>query len=254
MIVSALIPAAGAASRFGEDKLARQLGGRPVLVRAVEALSKRDEVRDIIVAGPPDDLSAFTARFGDVLGFLGATIVPGGAQARWQTVAAALTHVADDCTHIAVHDAARPCPGEALLDRVFAAAAKLPAVVPGVAVSSAVKRVQVGRVHVVRDDDVVADAILGADSDPGIQAWPVSDSVERAGLMAVQTPQVFHADLLRRAHAEVDPNGAVDDADLVQRLGEPVHVVHGDPMNVKLTHPADWSMAEAALRGGGSVL
>ena len=49
MIISAVIPAAGCSDRFGEDKLARSLGGRPVLVRAVEALSRRDEIREIIV-------------------------------------------------------------------------------------------------------------------------------------------------------------------------------------------------------------
>ena len=92
MIVTAIIPAAGSGSRFGEDKLARSLGGRPVLVRAVEALSRRDEVRDIIVAAPPNGLDEFRERFGAVLGFLGATIVQGSAVERWDTVAHAIEY------------------------------------------------------------------------------------------------------------------------------------------------------------------
>ena len=252
MIVAAVIPAAGSGTRFGDDKLARNLGGRPVLVHAVEALSRRDEVRDIIVAGPPEGLDDFRDRYGAVLGFLGASIVAGSAVERWDTVARALDHVPDDCTHIAVHDAARPCPDDAMMDRLFLAAAQLPAVVPGIAIASTLKAVDEAAGRVVRQDDALADAILGASSDPGVRAVPIVRTIDRADLMAVQTPQVFDAALLRRAHVEMDPAGCTDEASLIERLGETVHVVEGDPLNIKLTHPADWALAEAALARRGS--
>ena len=253
MITAAVIPAAGSGSRFGEDKLARNLGGRPVLVRAVEAMARRDEVRDIIVAGPPDDMDRFQEQFGAVLGFLGATIVAGGRIDRWETVAAALQHVSAECTHVAVHDAARPCPGEAMLDRLFLAARHLPAVVPGLAVSSTLKSVDNSAATVVRDDDATVDSILGEDSDPGVRVVPVVGTAPREAMVIVQTPQIVRADLLRRAFEQADPAGCTDEASLVERLGEVVHVVEGDPLNVKLTVQADWVLAEAALARAGST-
>ena len=251
MIVTAIIPAAGSGSRFGDDKLARSLGGRPVLVRAAEALSRRDEVRDIIVAAPPEGMGEFCERFGAVLGFLGATIVEGSSVERWDTVAMAMKHVPADCSHIAVHDAARPCPDDAMLDRLFLAANHVAAVVPGIAVSSTLKAVNWDEALVLRDEDVLADSILGEASDPGISAVPIAKTVDRANLMLVQTPQIFEAQLLHRAYQDADPAGCTDEASLVERLGEPVFVVEGDPLNVKLTHAADWALAEAALARRG---
>jgi 2-C-methyl-D-erythritol 4-phosphate cytidylyltransferase len=251
VIVAAIIPAAGSGSRFGEDKLSRSLGGRPVLIRAVEAMSRRDEVRDIIVAGPPDQMDAFRERFGAALGFLGATIVEGGRTDRWETVAAALTHVSDDCTHVAVHDAARPCPGGDMLDRLFKAAGSLPAVIPALPVRSTLKEVDTSAGTVIRDNDALADSILGEDSEPGVAVSPVVRTIDRDSLVLVQTPQIVQTPLLRRAYAEAAPGGCTDEASLLEQIGETVHVVEGDPMNIKITVPHDWPLAEAALARGG---
>ena len=112
--------------------------------------------------------------------------------------------------------------------------------------------------------DATVDAILGlgdeepsgllADLDeessapaPGHQVAgrPVESTVDRSGLWQVQTPQLFEIQLLRRAYAEGDPNGATDDAMLVERLGEPVVVVEGDQRNLKVTTPMDLQIAHA---------
>ncbi len=71
------------------------------------------------------------------------------------------------------------------------------------------------------------------------------ETVEREGLVAVQTPQAFVADTLRRAHAGQDD--ATDDAALVESLGATVVVVPGDPLNLKLTTPEDLALAELLL-------
>ena len=65
--------------------------------------------------------------------------------------------------------------------------------------------------------------------------------------MEVQTPQVFEVDLLRRAYEQPGLDGATDDAMLVERLGEPVHVIDGDPVNLKITRPADLRLIRAIL-------
>ena len=133
--LTVIIPAAGRGARFGGDKLSEELGGRPVLLRTVEFFAKRDDVHQIIVAGPAESDgsvdAAFESRFGPALSFLGVKTVAGGTD-RTDSVRAALHALDDSCTHVAVHDAARPLIDNALMDRMVEAAAKTPAVIPGV--------------------------------------------------------------------------------------------------------------------------
>ncbi len=248
MSVTAIVPAAGSSTRFGGDKLARDLGGRPLLVRTVEALSRRAEVQQIIVAGPPDAFEDFAARFGPVLGFHGAQLVPGGRVDRWETVSLALAHVNDEATHVAVHDAARPCVGDALLDRLFEAAATLDAVVPCVEVTSTIKEVDLASAADVAEGDALVDAILGGETAPVLEAVPVTGTVPRERLRLAQTPQVFAREVLTAAYA-CGADGTTDDASVVQRAGHVVYAVPGDPLNIKVTHAGDLPLASAILRG-----
>ena len=123
MRVALIVPAAGMSTRFGAaDKLQQDVGGRSLLLRAIEPFTKLEEVTSTIVAGPPREMDIFREQYGAKLGFLGAQLVPGSTGERWETVQAALEHVPDEATHIAVHDAARPIVDEDLLKRVFEAA------------------------------------------------------------------------------------------------------------------------------------
>lgn len=242
MRLAVIIPAAGSSRRFNADpllgdrsKLDEDLGGRTVLQRTVELFHTRPETESIIVAGPHDAraMAAFRERHADTLGLLGATIVPGGATHRWETVKAALDAVPDAATHVAVHDAARPaCPAD-LIDRVLDAAARFGAVIPVLEIDSTVKRLG----EPVADDrpDPLA-GILGEQQSPALHA--VQGTVDRAGLAMAQTPQVFERSLLVRAYAQADLT-STDDAGLVERLGEPVVAVTGDPRNIKITRPDD---------------
>ena len=247
--VGVVIPAAGRSTRFGlGDKISQDVGGRPMLLRAVELFAKRDEVGAIVVAAPPDSLDEFRERWGTQLGFHGARIVAGGTVERWETVRNALAAVPEDCTHVAVHDAARPAASEELLARVFDAARVHDAVIPGDPVTSTLKRVSDETVD-AEQADAVADSILGEISETTkIKGRRVVGTVPRERLVAVQTPQVFRADLLRRAYAQADLAGATDDAMLVERLGAEVIVVDGDPRNVKVTTAADLALVRAILR------
>lgn len=253
MKVSMIIPAAGRGQRFGADKLSQDLDGRPVLVRTIEAFTRREEVVQIIVAGPPEHYDLFVDRFGPVLGFHGVDVVQGGTIDRWETVTRALAVVRDDVTHVGVHDAARPCVSQSMLDRVFEAAARLEAVIPGVAISSTVKEVDRQRSQDVAATDALADAILGAETADRIEALPVTRTVPRDGLMVAQTPQLFRGDLLARVAAEGMMDGVSDDASAVERLGVDVHVVPGDPCNIKITQPEDLQLAAAILHGQRAV-
>jgi 2-C-methyl-D-erythritol 4-phosphate cytidylyltransferase len=247
--VGVVIPAAGRSTRFGlGDKISQDVGGRPMLLRSVELFARRDDVGAIVVAAPPDSLDEFRERWGTQLGFHGARIVAGGTVERWETVRNSLAAVPEECTHVAVHDAARPAATEELIARVFDAARVHDAVIPGDPVTSTLKRVSDETVD-AEEADAVADSILGEISETTkIKGRRVVGTVPRERLVAVQTPQVFRADLLRRAYAQADLAGATDDAMLVERLGAEVIVVDGDPRNVKVTTAADLALVRAILR------
>lgn len=249
MNLAVIIPAAGASSRYSaaggvRPKIDEDMGGRPVLQRTVELFNTVDCVSTIVVAGPDDGYGEFIARHGDKLGLLGVKVCRGGKTHRWETVRNALALVPPECTHIAVHDAARPCTTESLIERILAAAAKHPAVIPAVEVPDTVKRVEASA-RVDQDIDPL-DAILGGAGRDKSKVRRVIETVSRERLVLVQTPQVFEAGLLRRAYEQADLS-STDDAGLVERLGEPVVVVEGDPRNIKITRPVDLEMARKIL-------
>jgi len=258
--VEAIVPGAGRGTRFTSDgdvrasKIDQDLGGRTVLLRTIETLSRRDEITRIIVAAPPDDIDAFRDRYGATLGFHGVEIVEGGRIERWETVRNALEAISDDATHIAVHDAARPGVDDTLLDRLFAAARELDAVVPAIPIRGTIKRADVTSVTLAGDaDDVLADSILGETSRSAVDLHRVVETIDRRGLFEVQTPQVFRAGLLRRAYAAGDLDGVTDDGGAVERLGEPVHLVDGSLTNFKITTPDDLAMMRAVIAGMNNV-
>lgn len=250
MKIAVIIPAAGSSTRFGsQDKLSQDLGGRALLLRTVELFTKRPEVDTTIVAAPPDRLGEFKLKYGDQLGFHGVQIVAGGTEARWETVKNALDAVPDDATHIAVHDAARPATPPELIDSLLEAAKVLDAVIPTVAVSNTIKRLGTDTIR-AEEVDPIAAKLLGEDAPGKKVARPVIETIDRERLVEVQTPQVFKADLLRRAYAQDDLSGATDDASLVERLGETVHAIEGDSRNIKITFAADLDLVRKIMNVG----
>lgn len=253
MNLAMIITAAGASRRFAEDaavpgrsKLDEDLGGRPVLQRTVELFTGLPEVTTIVVAGPhdPEAMRAFRERHADKLALLGARLVTGGAQHRYETVAAALAHVPNACTHIGVHDAARPCTSPELIQRVIDAASRVPAVIPGIDVPDTLKRVAAAPLAPPAADPL--DAILADAPASRRPLRAVETTLDRTRVIAVQTPQLFEAALLRRAYAQDDLR-STDDAQLVERLGVAVAVVEGDPRNIKITRGPDIGLARAIL-------
>ena len=246
--IAVILPAAGVSSRWGahRSKLDEDLGGRPVLHRTVELFSARDDVIAVIVAGPhgEDAFGEFSLRHADRLTLLGASLCRGGKTHRYETVRAALALVPAEATHVAVHDAARPCASLAMVDRVFAAAAGSAAVIPAVEVADTIKRTGEAEDSAGAAGVDALDAALGLGSTAPVRT--VAETLDRQGLVAAQTPQVFRADVLRRAYAQADLT-STDDASLVERLGETVRVVEGDVLNIKLTRPRDLVIARAIL-------
>jgi len=207
MGVWGIVVAGGSGSRFGGAKQFETLGVTRVIDRAVAVTeSACDAVVVVVPPGQPWDGEPVAA------------VADGGAR-RSESVRAGLRAVPSDAEIVVVHDAARPLARAGLFTAVIAAVRDgADAAVPVVPVADTLKRVDGSR--------VVA-------------------TVERDGLVTVQTPQAFRADALRAAH--VDGGDATDDAALVEAGGGTVVVVPGDPGNLKVTTPADLAVAAALL-------
>ena len=208
----AVVVAGGSGQRFGLLKQFALLADRPVAEWAVAAC--RPSSSGVVLVVPPEN-----AKGPDH----GADVVVEGGATRSESVRRGLSAVPDDADVIIVHDAARPLASQALFSAVIDAVTSGGAggAIPALPVSDTIKVVDATRT--------------------------VTATLDRTALVAVQTPQAFGADLLRRAHA--GGTEATDDAALVEALGATVRVVPGDPRNLKITTPADLDTAEHLLRG-----
>jgi 2-C-methyl-D-erythritol 4-phosphate cytidylyltransferase/2-C-methyl-D-erythritol 2,4-cyclodiphosphate synthase len=217
--VAAVIVAAGRGSRAGGDipKAYRSLAGQPIIRFSLKLFSGDKQIRLVQPVIHADDAQLYETAAGG-LGVL--PPVFGGAT-RQSSVRAGLDALAAYRPEIVlVHDAARPFASEALIGRAVAAG-KGGAAVPGIALSDTVKQVD-ARAH-------------------------VTQTLDRAALRAVQTPQAFNFETLLAAHRDAMAAGRTDfsdDAALMEWAGHPVSVFVGEPDNMKLTMPDDFARAE----------
>jgi 2-C-methyl-D-erythritol 4-phosphate cytidylyltransferase len=219
-----ILAAAGQSSRFQDANYKKPfapLAGRPVWLHAAEKFIDRDDVKQVVVVVSPDDRQAFVEKFGANLAFMGITLAEGGAT-RAESVRNGLEKLDAELDMVAIHDAARPCLAAAWIDRVFAAGVRTGAAILAIPVVGTLKRV--GPDHLI------------------------TETVDRTGLWEAQTPQVFSREILVRAYAAARDGAATDEAALVERIGQPVTVVPGSPINLKITSREDLRLAEQALK------
>jgi 2-C-methyl-D-erythritol 4-phosphate cytidylyltransferase len=205
-----VIVAAGSGSRFGgtQPKQYEELAGRRVMDWSLDAA--RPTADGVVLVVPRDRVDQPEA---------GADRVVAGGATRSASVRAGLAAVPEDCDIVVVHDAARPLASLALFESVVGTVlAGADGAIPGIAVTDTIKR---------------------------LDGYEVVDTLERDDLVAVQTPQAFRADVLRRAH-EGEPD-ATDDATLVEDVGGIVLVVDGEATNLKITGPVDLAIATLHL-------
>ncbi len=209
------------------------LAGQPLLGHALRGALSCPDLHQVVVVAPAEwvqeareacrlaaaEHASSEHSASSVTGVPQLAVVFGGAE-RGDSVAAGLAALDASVDVVLVHDAARCLTPPAVFARVVAAVeAGAVAVVPGTPVVDTVKQVDAaGRVIATPD---------------------------RASLRAVQTPQGFRRDVLARAHAV--SSEATDDAGLVERLGEPVLVVEGDRLALKVTTPDDLETATRLL-------
>jgi 2-C-methyl-D-erythritol 4-phosphate cytidylyltransferase len=212
------VVAAGRGERLGDErpKAFARLAGRVLLAESVERLDASPWVDAIVVVAPPEWEEAVIVLAEELAAGKVAASVTGGAT-RAESVRAGLAEVPDEADVILVHDAARPLVTDELVERLIRALGEgYDGAIPALRVVDTVKR--------VRDGVVV-------------------ETLPRAELVAVQTPQAFVAPVLRAAAA----GEGTDCASLVEAAGGRIRVVEGDPRLLKITTPDDLALVESWL-------
>ena len=225
-----MIAAAGSGERLGAGgpKALVELAGRPLVAWSLAAMRASASVTVVVLAAPPGHEEALERIAGEIAGRPdeeGAfhPIVVTGGDSRTASVGHALAEVPARAELVAVQDAARPLVTGELVDALvarLAGDANAAGVIAAARVADTLKQ--------------VGDGVI-------------ERTVDREGLWAAQTPQVFRADVLRAAH-DGDVSAATDDAALVEAGGGRVLVHETGAPNLKVTTPADLSVAEALLR------
>lgn len=227
-LLTVIVPAAGAGRRmgFGKNKAFITIRDVPLLVLCMKMLAETGMVRRVIVVTRAWEITETDRMLKEYQPDFFPDInwqVTAGGRERQDSVANGLALVTDESGYVAVHDGARPFAGTEVFARTFARAKEFGAAIAAVPLKDTVK---------------VVDA-------RGI----VVSTPERSSLCAVQTPQIFEINVLRKGYdfLKEHPVAVTDDASLVEASGHPVAVAEGSYENIKVTTPEDLLLAEKIL-------
>ncbi len=206
----------------GIDKLFVKLGEAPVIAHTLMKFQNCQAVKHIYLVVRADARGSFQSIIRDYKISKVQQVVAGGAE-RQHSVWNGLQALHPGTDYVLIHDGARPCVSDLLIQQTIESARQLGS---GIAACK------------------IADTIKEVDEEGRILA-----TVPRDRLWAVQTPQAFRHELIVRAYRSVIEHNArvTDDASAVELLGEPVHIVQSLPTNLKVTTPADLDIARVLL-------
>ena len=216
-----ILAAGGSGKRMGTERPKQflDLSGKPLLVHTMEAFFRFDSSIRFVIALHRTMQDLYDALVEPHVQLMNVTLVDGGAE-RFHSVQNAAVEVPFAAV-VAVQDAVRPFASQELLQRCFEAAQRLGNAVPAVPVVDSIREVKANG----------------------------SIAIDRHKLRAVQTPQCFRSDILKRAYEQSFDPSFTDDASVVERLGETINLVDGDVGNFKITTPEDLDRARALLLG-----
>ena len=226
-MVSAIIVAAGSSRRMGFDKLFAPLAGKPVIWHSLRAFSETKEIDEIIVVAREDRVAEFEKLVQEEAVAKVANVIAGGVERHlsvWNGLQAVSSKGSE---YVAIHDGARPLSTPRLIGKVIEAAKTHGAACCASPIPDTVKRASVEQM--------------------------VEASIERTGLWAMQTPQVFASGLILQAYAALIARNemATDEVSAVQKLGKRIFLLKNEDWNFKITYEHDLELAEhvLALRG-----
>jgi len=225
-MLSAIIVAAGSSQRMGFDKLLALLGDRPVLAHTIDAFERTKSVDEIILVARAERVVEFEELVRQHAFKKVRSVIAGG-ELRHDSVRAGLERVSEHASHAAVHDAARPLVAPEQIERVFELARVHGGAALAEPITNTLKRADVNGV--------------------------VTGGVGRDNLFAMQTPQIFACDLLKRAYAAIaaDNLAVTDEVSAVEHIGAKVVLLPNEEWNVKITYPRDLLLAQAVLTRRG---
>ena len=219
-LVGAIIVAGGKSKRMGGvDKVFAPIQGMPLIAHTVELFEHSPLIQELVLVLARDKVQKGLALSRE-RGWKKLVTVCSGGRRRQDSVRCGLERLSP-CTWVVVHDGARPCLDSEVLQRGLEAVQETGAAVAGVPATDTIK--------------MVSSKSL------------VQSTLDRNSLWLVQTPQLFHYQLLLRAHATCHQE-VTDDAAMVEAMGHPVKMFMGLPHNLKVTTPQDLALVEAVLR------
>ena len=225
LVTSAVIVAAGKGTRMGSgtDKLFLEIAGKPIVAHTWAAFDGAACIGEIILVTRDGMQGSFRDLAAQYRFHKPHRIVPGGAE-RQDSVWNGLEALSPESDLVAIQDAARPCTSSALIAATIAAARDTGAAVAAQPVTDTIKESIDGRL--------------------------VERTMDRSRLWAVQTPQTFRVEVIRRALGEVRRLGfrVTDDAAACELIGQPVRLVLAETPNPKVTRPEDLPCIELRLR------
>lgn len=225
---TAVIVAAGSSARMGFDKLMAPLCGAPVLVHTLRAFEKCERVDEIIVVTQSEKIVDIAALCKDH-GISKATKILVGGETRVHSSLAGTSEADKRAKVIAIHDGARPLVTPEIISAAVHEAVLHRAAAPAIPVRDTIKSAENGVVTATPD---------------------------RASLFAVQTPQIFDADLIKAALTDAVQKGlaVTDDCAAAEAMGVKIRLTSGSDENIKITTPVDLLTAEGILRKRGGAL
>jgi 2-C-methyl-D-erythritol 4-phosphate cytidylyltransferase len=224
-MVSAIIVAAGKGTRMGArgDKLFLELGGCPIVAHTWRRFDEAGCIDEIVMV-VRDGMQAAFAELAQRHRFRKKFALITGGKERQDSVWNGLEALSPDTEIVAIQDAARPCTSQDLIAATIAAARETGAAVAAQAVTDTIKKSRDGKL--------------------------IERTLDRSQLWAVQTPQTFRVEIIRRALSEVRQRGLLvtDDTAACELIGQPVRLVVSAQPNPKVTRPEDLPCVEALLR------
>lgn len=222
---AAVIVAAGKGTRMGPnvDKLFLEVAGRPVVAHTWQRFNDAACIQEIVLVVRDGMQSAFV-ELARLFGFAKPHRIVIGGRERQDSVGNGLAALSAAVEVVAIQDGARPCTSVALIEATLAAARETGAAVAAMPVTDTIKESADGRF--------------------------AERTVDRSRLWAVQTPQTFRVEVIRRALAEVQRRGlqVTDDTAACELIGQPVRLVGGTAPNPKVTVPADLPYIQLLLQ------
>lgn len=229
MYVTAIVLAAGEGRRIGGEipKTFLPIAGRPLVLRTLDRMFEAHAVENVVLVIAANEIERCQSMLrADAALRDRPWLLQIGGLTRQQSAKRGLEKIGSDTDIVIIHDGARPFVSAGLINRCVEGAADKGAVVAGLPAHDTIKVVS---------------------QDQRIQSTP-----ERSSLWEIQTPQVFHRELIVAAHERAEKDGVqvTDDAMVVERMGTPVYVIEGERTNFKITVREDVWLAETLIREG----